>query len=488
MTKAAYVSTQGAGIDKGFFNGKIYPLLVAAITLVGFYFRIDYLTNVILILLMLFGLFRANTLRPLFPYLFCVFYQMPRGTVRGEALRFPYLLSEWRLYILIPSLAVLTIGTFAYLFHVYKQNRKEARLGVYQKNTLPLLLPTLLFCAAMFLGGLGAMDSYGVWDFLFPLGQMLSYLVIFAIIYRGIEREHTEELLSHIAYVTMITAWVLIAEFAYLYLSHAFDIGGYFNNNMVSMGFGPRTLVAFHFVALIPMQLYGFAKCRGGLLYLFSALASYLAMLATFSRNGALLGTLAILPCLLYITFSKLVRGKRKIFNSLFFLIIAAGVVAVGMQFIDKILILLQNFIDRGFSDSYRFDQWKRCIDAFLESPIFGLGFYCFEPVEGTWLNSQFSPSMSHNTFFELMAKTGAVGLACYLIYRIATLCVFFRRKDENKRFLFFVCLPLLLMSLLDNFMFQMFTTFHYITALAIACKIDREQRMHSTRNKNLKI
>lgn len=487
MTRTTYTSTQGAGVDQGFFNGRIYPLLVALITLIGFYFRIDYLTNILLIFLMLWGLFRANTLRPLFPYLFCIFYQMPRGENHSESLRFPYLLSGWRLYILIPSLAILTIGTFAYLFRIYRQNRKEAKLGVYQKNTLPLLLPTLLFCGAMFLGGYGAMESYGIWDFLFPLGQLLSYLVIFIIIYRGIEREHTEEILSYIAYVTMITSWVLVAEFGYLYLSHAFDIGGYFNNNMVSMGFGKRTLVAYHFVALIPMQLYGFAKCRGGLIYLVSAIATCAAMLATFSRNGALMGTASILFCLLYITFSKLVKGKRKIFNSIFVILVFLGTLAVGYKFLDKITILIQNFSERGFSDSFRFEQWERCIDAFLEKPLFGLGFYCFEPLEGTWLSTQFSPCMSHNTIFELMAKTGAVGLACYLIYRICTLCVFFRRKDENKRFLFFVCLPLLLMSLLDNFMFQMFTTFHYTTALAIACKIDTEQHMYSGKN-NFKI
>ena len=89
MTKTKYASTQGAGVDPSFFNGKIYPLIVAIITLVGFYFRIDYLTNVVLIALTLFALSRTNTIRPLFPYLFCVFYQMPRGTVAKEGPQAP---------------------------------------------------------------------------------------------------------------------------------------------------------------------------------------------------------------------------------------------------------------------------------------------------------------------------------------------------------------------------------------------------------------
>ena len=189
------------------------------------------------------------------------------------------------------------------------------------------------------------------------------------------------------------------------------------------------------------------------------------------------MGTLSVLCCLIYILFSKLTSGKRRVFNTLLLLLVFVGALLVGFQFIDKIKTLLDDFIKRGFDDAFRFAQWERCIDAFLESPIFGLGFYCFEPIDGTWLSSQFAPSMSHNTIFELMAKTGLVGLVSYLIYRIATLRVFFGRKDENKRFLFFVCLPLMLMSLLDNFAFQMFTTFHYVTALAVACKIDREQK-----------
>ena len=141
MIRTAYTSTQGAGVEKSFFNGRIYPLLVAAITFAGFYFRIDYLTNIVLIALTLWGLSKSNTVRPMLPYLFCIFYQMPRGESHSETLRFPYLLSGWRLYIILPSLAILAVGVFVFLFRILSLNRREARLGVYKKNPLPLWLP-----------------------------------------------------------------------------------------------------------------------------------------------------------------------------------------------------------------------------------------------------------------------------------------------------------------------------------------------------------
>ena len=119
-------------------------------------------------------------------------------------------------------------------------------------------------------------------------------------------------------------------------------------------------------------------------------------------------------------------------------------------------------------------DRAQAAIDNFLDSPIFGKGFY------GLDVTTDFSygglPLQAHNTFLQLMSATGAVGLVCYLCYRFYTLKPVFKRPSLRKTFMALSVVTLLLGSMLDNFVFFIYPTFHYTVALAVIHKAAREE------------
>ena len=118
---------------------------------------------------------------------------------------------------------------------------------------------------------------------------------------------------------------------------------------------------------------------------------------------------------------------------------------------------------------------WDECGVAFEQNPIFGAGIYFLDIPSSFELS--YMPWLAHNTVMYLLGAGGAFALVAYLIYRLATALVFFIRPSTEKWFLFLVCLFLVISGLTDNYVFYYYTAFHYLVALAIACKIDREEK-----------
>ena len=136
--------------------------------------------------------------------------------------------------------------------------------------------------------------------------------------------------------------------------------------------------------------------------------------------------------------------------------------------------------VEKEFNFTGRDDLWREAFANFKTNPLFGVGpeHVSVPEPDYSMLSTDFFPYMAHNTFFQLIGSGGLVALCAYLLYRISTLFVFFKRRSTNKWFLFLVCFYLIATSLTDNYIFYIYTTFHYVTALAIACKLGREERI----------
>lgn len=87
--------------------------------------------------------------------------------------------------------------------------------------------------------------------------------------------------------------------------------------------------------------------------------------------------------------------------------------------------------------------------------------------------NDTFIPARWHNTIIQIVASTGFVGLVAYVLHRIRTLELFFRRPALEKTYIGFCVLALLLSSLVDCHFFNIGPGLLYGLLLACAEGLD---------------
>ena len=140
----------------------------------------------------------------------------------------------------------------------------------------------------------------------------------------------------------------------------------------------------------------------------------------------------------------------------------------IGILFIivfhEKIFNILNDYINRGIDDNGRFEIYSFGMDKFLSHPIFGCGFY-----SSPYSTNFGIPFLYHNTFVQLLASCGVVGLLGYLFHRYQTLVIIFEKIKSGSIFLSLCILALLITSLLDVHLFSLYPTIYYsILLLAI--------------------
>lgn len=448
---------------KAFCEGPIYPIAIAVITLLGSLTSLEIFFCFLFLGLSYAALICCNTAKPVIINLCAFVYQ---ASVKNSPF-FPnyedYYYSGWRLPVLI--FIIISLAGFG-LYFIIKNKLYE---GISIKKT-PLLLPLLILSAALLLNGVFS----GIWkanNLVYAGMQILALLLIFLFFYQGLRNEKAEELGSYFAYLSMILAIIISVEVIALYLtSDNIFINGSINKVGVSLGWGIWNLIGISAVVLIPMNFYGMAKNRYPWLYFSVATLIWLTSILSMSRNALIFGTLSYVACVLIFSF---VGEKKKVFR----IIVLAGLAfaaVFAVIFFDKIYSLFKDFFDRGLSDNGRFGLWKDAYNNFLEAPVFGKGFYGFNSehgdVFGPW------PKSAHNTLLQLLSAGGIVCFLAYLFYRLASILPFIKKPCLLKTMLGISVLALLVGSLLDNFIFNIYPTFYMSIALIIAFKKNEEE------------
>ena len=231
-------------------------------------------------------------------------------------------------------------------------------------------------------------------------------------------------------------------------------------------------------VILIPVLFIG-ATLGGNkrqVYYFGMATLALLGVVLNVSRSGLLVGGITYFACALF-SFIKSNRKKRFLLETGFVLACIVGLVAI---FSNVIFSALRDYIDRGVTDSGRFDLWLQAFNSFKESPIFGKGFFGLFPKDPTdvlKINTvAFLPDMAHNTLFQLIGSLGIVGTLAYGFYRLCSLRPFLRKPSYMKTMIGVSMLTVLGGSLLDNFVFYMLPMFNYAVLFAILYKAVEEE------------
>lgn len=508
---AIYLRGQMHSSAERFFTGRLYPVIVCAIALLGALTGYEVYLNIALSVLTFVALMCSHTIRPFLPYLLVALYQIPKEhLITDPAAGGDYLFSGVRSYIVFGSIALVFLGLLIFVIKNSSFLGKLATVGEYKRHLLPLLVPTLLLCLSFVFAGYGTEGFLQEKHLLYTFGQSAVFLLLFAVIYRGIQTEDSEELLSYFAYISFLVALVLNTQVVLYHYEKYLETGAiefirskWNEYPEIELGFGGCNLVAYNVGALIPMQMYGALKCRGRLIYLLGALASCILAVSCVSRTATVVSTFVFIVGFVIAFFARDISKKRMRGNRLALGIVALGIIAVLVLYPAKVKMLYQDMFDRLFVEKEvsttaevteedaekkvekefnftgRDELWRDAIESFQKNPLFGVGpEHVTEPEpEHAMLSTDFFPYMAHNTFFQLIGSGGIFALCAYLFYRLSTLFVFFKKRSTNKTFLFLVCFYLIATSLTDNYIFYIYTTFHYVTALAIACKLCREEK-----------
>jgi O-antigen ligase len=202
-------------------------------------------------------------------------------------------------------------------------------------------------------------------------------------------------------------------------------------------------------------------------LYFAVATLAYVFSVLSMSRNALIFSTLAYWACVIISCF----KGKNKRAFRILTLVALASCALFAAVFFGKIKAVLADYFERGMSDNGRYTLWRAAFDNFLDSFVFGGGFYGFEVPD--FVLSPFGPlaKQAHNTVLQLLSATGIVGFFSYAYYRYSTVKPVFVRPTLSKTFMALSVAVLLGGSLLDNFIFNIYPLFSYTVALTVIHK-----------------
>lgn len=446
---------------RGFFEGNLYPLLVAAAVLIGHVTALEFYFFILIVLAASTAFLICDTAKPFIPTALTFVYLVNLKHSPG----FP----TWSDYYSKTYVTVTAVIMFSILFisAVYFIARRVAPRLSFKKT--PLLLPLTLLSAAFLANGAFS-SAWKPINLIFGLAEAAVFFLLFYLFYYGFEKENINKLIDYICYVSLLVAVVLIGEVIFMYTTNPeiLNSDGAILKNEISLGWGISNPIGNALVILIPTLMLGAVKCKHAPVYLIASLLTCFATLLTLSRN-------AIIVCALVFTASFITVYILSDSKKLLCTVLGCGIciaLITLLIFRNSVAVLFNHFYLAGATSSGRIELWKESIKKFIEAPIFGKGFFGWNEADFLEMAS-FLPTMSHNTFFQLISSMGIFGLAAYAFYRVKSLLPFFKRISREKLMLLYSVLALLAGSLLDNFLFYFHSAFLYVILLALVFRMN---------------
>ncbi len=361
-----------------------------------------------------------------------------------------------------PSFIVL-MGTLLVFAIILMIARVVLSLLNRPKRSAPkLFFGFLVLGLAYMLGGIGS-GFYSTKTLLFGFVQIVSIALVYFFFYFTVDWENTPE---HYGLTLFFAIGVgILFQVVGMYLN-AGDISNWFTRSVLYTGWGVYNNVGCVLVMCMPAPFYFAAKRKNGWLYSLVGSLFFVGVIFTQSRASILMGAIVFLACIIFM----LVKSSReeKIKHLVFLVVLLSVLTVVVFIFRNQIIKIFNSLVEAGFDDSNRFSLYKACIDVFLKNPIFGVGFYrtpgavihdgwaqIYPDKFGNFPEGLFMPPRAHNTIMQLIATGGAFALIAYLVHRVETLILLFRRPTSEKTMLFFCVAGLLLTSYLDCHFFN---------------------------------
>lgn len=435
---------------KSFFDGRYYPVFVALLVFLGHSTEWEVLFGSVMLLSLILGCWVCDDLRfAVSPFLFTIFI-VPIAHSPNVPYYSKYYVEPLPLTVMI-VLAVLLIISMVF-FTV--RNRKMINKKEFFKK--PIWISLLILCGSLLLNGLFS-KGYTVQNLLFACSFLLALLLLYFLF--GAYIRSDKGIVDYLMYCFVLAGMQITAQLIFAYFTTVDFVGMNPVKETVLLGWGVWTAIGGMLTLLMPACFYFAADHKHGWIGYFLGFFEFFAIFLSQSRGALLTGAFVLLLCLIVLFFKGTYKKRNRIFT---LAVMVCGILG-GILLFDKILALLQNFLNYGFGDNGRFDLWKTGIENFLKNPVFGSGFYAF--VNESWPKAVY-PYFYHNTLIQFLATAGAVGFLAYAYHRFCTVRLVFRKPNRCKLFLGIGILGWLAFCFIDVLFFTTYPTMFYALML----------------------
>ena len=430
-----------------FYNGVYYPIFVALNVFIGHTFSIEAFSIILFIATLVPAFFVCDDLRFFISPLLTVTFVFSYKTFKSGWL------SEPSFAILVVISAIAIIGSLIAHF-VIKKRFSDIKSLVSSK----LFWGFVAICVAFLLNGFFNFDEYKTINITFALLLCASFFIIYIIFTLGLKK--SEGRLEYIVFVLYVASVVLLAEMAVLLLRDAtFYPDGSIIKESLIVGWGAWNNMGCMLAMLLPIHFYYASVKKHGYIFYGTALLTYLAIVFTLSRSSLIVASIISAVCVVIICIKGQNVKINRIITGALLVVALIGVIVLW----DKITTLLGSYLRQGLGDNGRFNLYKQGFESFLSHPIFGRGFGN-TPEDG--FGHGIEPNRYHNTIIQLLGTCGLVGLIAYAFHRYQTVKLLISKRSLISLFLGLVIAVLLMTSLLDNHIFNMYPAFYYTVIL----------------------
>ena len=448
----------------GVISSFYFPFIVAAVTLFCYYLALD---MVLIWSIALCGAFIFLFMRDATPLITLFLFMNIMISMKNS----PTALSDNPSDYFFQVHIIVQIGVAICLFGGAGIFRMIADIKNGNFSLSPAFFGLCAFAVIIMFNGVFS-DGYTPMNALYGFFMAFAFLAVFVMCSGSIKLE--KNTYERIAWSFIALSLCLIIELAVAYATYDelwLESGGLLRVKLY-FGWGMYNTIGMLFTICMPAAAYLSQKYKWG--YVFTI---YLAVLAlcvflSLSRQSMLCGTVIFVICAIWVLIKS--KGRGRIINIAIFVATAlcAGLVLIlnGSVVEEVVNMLIENF----FYGSGRSSLYEQAVEAFVNNPLFGVGFYRDLVEDPGFIGLPIMPDMYHNTVFQLIAVGGVFALIAYVIYRVQTMISFIKNPTNDRFYIGLTIFALLILSLLDNHIFYILPTLVYTFLTAVLIKSEK--------------
>ena len=433
-----------------FFNGYWFPVYVALNVFIGHVFGIIYYSVLLIAAATCVGFILCNDLKFFISPLLSFYFIFSKDVLTDESLY------------TIPSIIFFALCIFALVLCIivhFINFKDEIRLKRFKSSSLFwgfICLITLLI-----LNGFLNFAEYKKENIIFGILIAISFVLPFFIF--SINMRIDRKTAKYFIYVLLVVSLLLAAELIVLYSTKVTIIDGKILKGTIDLGWGVSNNIGAILAMLMPIHFYCAVKAKYSIPFFAAGIGCYLLVIMSMSRTSIIVSTFILFLCLGFLCIYKHKNSTANRFSVIVFL----ALVAMALIFFeDKLDRAFEEIISIGLDDSGRMEYYKDGINKFLSHPVFGTGFGNSHGVNDKFVIA--APEYFHNTIIQMLASCGILGFLAYGFHRYQTVKLFIANPSPLSFFLGLSVLTLLLTSLLDIHLFNIFPTIFYSLILCV--------------------
>lgn len=332
-----------------------------------------------------------------------------------------------------------------------------------------MLLPGMLLLGLAYAisgCGSGQWAQHGWQNLVMALLQLIAVAGLYYLFSGSVRWELAPK--AYLFWTGMCVGYVLLAELLNIYIAKDVIRDGVIVRDHISTGWGHCNNIGMMFAMVIPLPFFLTGKGKFAWFAYLSAIAFYGGLLLTCSRGTIAVGT--VIFAMGYVL-SLINSGHARRQCWIHALVILVPLLT-AFYFREELVKLFYRMLARGLYPSERDEIYAEGLKQFKAFPIFGGSFFPVDYDLYAWVGegSNFTnvfPPRWHNTVIQLLATGGTICLVSYLVHRVQTLWLFFRRCNKEKLFAFLPVLALLTASMVDCHFFNIGPVLLYSALLA---------------------